>query len=116
MEYLPHIIKAMAEYGASPLTLVLIVMLYLFGVNMGAFPKLSGKKQEDPIPSWAQHLVQHFNHDTTTHHEATHQKLDELIRMEKDEHKLQQEFRDDIREVKYTLTNMKEYGVRKRES
>jgi len=110
MEHLPDIIRAMAEYGISPLNLVLILMMYFMGAQSGVFPKFWGGKI-DSTPDWAKYLLQHFNHDTTDFHKATHTKLDTLIEKEEEEAKERTEMRDDVKNIQHTLDTFEKFGV-----
>lgn len=120
MEHIPEILKALAEYGLSPVWLILLAMLYIMGVNTGAFPKFwKSSEERDIIPKWAQplfdksdHLVDHYNHSTTGFHEETHKKLDTLIEKEDIETKERAEMRASLTSIHYKLDNLKEYGVK----
>lgn len=52
---------------------------------------------EEKIPAWAQQLQLYFNHDTTKHHEKTHDKLDKLHSV--------------IEDTNRVLKEIKEYGI-----
>ena len=52
---------------------------------------------EEKTPEWAKSLQLYFNHDTTSHHNETHQKLDEL--------------KEISRETNRTLSEIKTYGI-----
>lgn len=80
MEHVPAILEAMARLGFSPMWVIVLIMMYFMGANTGAFPKFWSKQQEktEDIPVWAQHLIQHFNHDTTSQHDETHLKLENI--------------------------------------
>jgi len=103
--------------GLTPLNIVLIGMVYFLGVKMELFPKFWGEdeEQQEKIPLWAQNLQTYFNHDTTEHHEKTHEKLDMLIRMEEKEHDNAQQFRDTLKDIGTTLANIEKYGVQCRQ-
>ncbi len=107
MDHFLEIIRTLSEYGFTPVNLILGTMLYFIGAKSGIFPrfwKQAEVEEEDPAqdaPVWARHLLQHFNHDTTDHHEATHAKLDEV--------------RDRVKNVEVTLQNFDKYGVKLRQ-
>lgn len=88
-------------------------MVYFLGVKMELFPRFWGEeeRQQEIVPKWAQNLQMYFNHDTTTHHEKTHEKLDALLRMEEKEHEIAQDFRDTLKDIGTTLSNIEKYGV-----
>lgn len=114
MEHIPEIIKAMAEWGVSPLNLILIAMMYFIGAKNGIFPPLWKEEKKENVPEWAQHLLQNFNHSTTDFHLQTHQKLDTLIEKEEEEAKERQEIRDNTRDIKTKLAEFDRYGVKVR--
>jgi len=57
------------------------------GINVG----------EERVPDWASKLQLYFNHDTTSHHDRTHEKLDKLQEL--------------TTETNRTLKEIKEYGL-----
>ena len=119
MEHVPEILKALAEYGVSLPTLILLLMMYLMGVKSGMFPALWKKEEEEKAeetPKWAQYLVQHFNHDTTDHHTNTHKKLDILIEKEEDEVKERRDILDATIRIETKLNEFDKYGVKMRKS
>lgn len=76
MQHVPEIIKAMAEYGLSPLMFVFIAMFYLMGVKSGTFSSIFDvfkKKEEksenkvtlEDLYKQVLHLRGHFNDETT---------------------------------------------------
>lgn len=89
---------------AQALIIVLLGMLFFKEVILERLmPKLglpvpAGAKAEEEPPVWAQTLLDYFNHDTTAHHEESHRKLDELLRL--------------ARESKTSLDNLDKYGVK----
>lgn len=102
--------------GLTPLNIILLGMLYFFGVKMRVFPRLwKGEDAEEETPQWAQSLTAYFNHDTTEHHEKTHEKLDRLIEMEEKEHLASQQMRDTLKDIGNTLSNLDRFGVKCRE-
>jgi|DEB19_MinimDraft_3_1074340.scaffolds.fasta_scaffold134890_1 hypothetical protein len=113
MEHVPEILKALSDYGLSPVLLVFLVMLYLMGVKSGTFPKFWGEHKEE-IPKWAEHLLQNYNHNTTSFHETTHQKLDTLIEKSEEEARQHLEIRDGVKEIQNTLSNFEKFGIKSR--
>lgn len=115
MEHIPQIIKAMADYGISPVMFLFFGMFYMMGVQNGTFPKIWGDKtKQENVPPWAQHLLQHFNEDITDHQKEIRDKIYALIQMEKDEHEQNAEIRENVRELKNTLSNFEKYGLKSR--
>lgn len=105
MEQVEAILKTLAQIGLEPLSVVSIVMLYLVLANQGVVPKFWSKHEEENIPEWAKQLhanqdklAQYANHDTTKHHEMTHEMLGEL--------------KDISKESLHVLKELKEYGIR----
>ena len=119
LEHLPAVLKALADYGISPVMLILIAMLYFMGAHSGIFPKFWGAQREDEekesVPAWAQKIMEYYNHDTTEHHNETHKKLDSLIALNgehvKNTLEHQSRVRENFRELKASLDTIKEYGV-----
>lgn len=71
-----------------------------------------GLNKEEKIPKWASRLQLYFNHDTTEHHKATHQRLEKLIQMEEKEHERADEVRESLKGIDRTLAEFREYGVK----
>jgi hypothetical protein len=106
MEQVASLFHTLIEYGFTPLNVLLIVMLYLVLANQGVVPRFWSKdEQKEQIPDWAKQLhanqdklAQYANHDTTKHHEMTHDMLGEL--------------KDISKESLHVLKELKEYGIK----
>ena len=73
-----EIINTLSQFGFTPLNIVLIIMMYSFGVKLRIFPRprlwkngngngaSKAKKEIDQsVPHWAQDLLKHHNHEQT---------------------------------------------------
>lgn len=71
MEHIPELLKTAAEFGFSPLNLVLLAMLYFMGANQGFFPKFWSSNENDKtttiqdLHNEMTGLKKYFNHETT---------------------------------------------------
>lgn len=84
-----------AEHFLESMVLVLLGALF-FKETLSSFvnAKLGVKEK---TPEWASRLQGYFNHDTTSHHNETHKKLDEV--------------KDGVLEGNRLLREIKEYGI-----
>lgn len=69
METAITLLKHLAEFGFSPLNVVLIAMIYFMGTQLGIFPKFWGDKTASAVKPASQEsmdkLSSYYNHDTT---------------------------------------------------
>ena len=72
------------------------ILYFLWKEGIISFNSKKNGKTEDK-PQWAHDLIEHFNHDTTSYHEKTHEKLDKL--------------NEGIVDLTYTLKDIKENGI-----
>jgi len=117
MEHIPEILRVMAELGLSPLNLVLLALVYFMAAKSGFVPKFWKERKEEKaedMPHWAQTLIGHFNHDTTSHHEMTHQKLDTIIQQNKDSKSDHERTKETINAIKNSVENLDKYGMKVR--
>lgn len=70
LEMIKTILQTLADFGFSPLNIVLIVMIYLLMAHVGIAPSFwtKTKKQQEKaehVPAWAKKLLAHYNDETT---------------------------------------------------
>lgn len=89
--------------------MVLGGMLYFLGAQHGFFPKFWGDKQVEKPATKQQmdKLSSYYNHDTT-------QILQSIDRNVTKVHKALESLEDSVKELKYSHSEMKEYGVKVR--
>ena len=105
MENLPEILRALAEYGVTFPSLILLFLVYFFGAEQSIFPKFWKKINEGDtkkVTMFDLHkemttLRSYFNHETT-------EKLAQI-------RETQQAIAEDIKNINRKHTEYEKYGI-----
>ena len=115
MENIPDIINALRMWGVTPLTVIIVGMLYFMGAQHGMFPKFwktNGEKRAATLADVHSEMVglkSYFNHETT-------ERLDKSLENQKEIKKKQEETHECVKSVVRKQDEWDRFGVKTRKS